>query len=132
MRNGQFLVVFAVMLLLASCASSSARSGERGDVRSLTASEIAGTDLQTAFQVVQALRPSWLRDRGSTSLTDPTPTVASVYVDGNLAGDIEYLRNVRAGDVHEMRFLPPGQAAVRFGMGHPRGVIEVVQKGRAP
>ena len=131
MRKAQLFPLAMAAVIVASCATGPGGSGERSDRRTLTASEISETDLQTAFEVVEALRPSWLRDRGAVSLSDPSPSVASVYLDGSLAGDIHYLRNVRAGDVSEMRFLPPGQAAVRFGMGHPRGVIEVVQKDRA-
>jgi len=132
MSFGRLSGLALIALLGAGCASAPAGSGERGDRQRIDEPEIAATDLQTAYQVIEALRPTWLRTRGSQSFVDPTPAVASVYVDGQLVGDVEYLRGVRAGDVSSLLFHAPGPAAVRFGMGHPRGVIEVIQKGRVP
>jgi hypothetical protein len=31
-------------------------------------------------------------------------------------------------DTEEIRYWRPGQAAAKFGMGHPRGVIEVIAR----
>jgi hypothetical protein len=42
----------------------------------------------------------------------------------SLLGKVEYLRQMRVLDVTEVRYWDPGQAWARFGMGHPRGVIE--------
>jgi hypothetical protein len=54
--------------------------------------------------------------------------LANVFMNGQLLGTAEYLRDVRVSDVTEVRFWPAGQAAARFGMGHPRGVIELTRK----
>jgi hypothetical protein len=52
--------------------------------------------------------------------------VASVYVNGSNVGDITYLRNLRPDDVDHLRYWDVSEAGARFGMGHLRGVIEVV------
>ncbi|HSL71849.1 MAG TPA: hypothetical protein VK864_16495, partial [Longimicrobiales bacterium] len=80
------------------------------------------------YDAVEKLRPEWLTSRGPTSVTDPTPTMASVYMNGQQLGKAEYLRDVLVADVTEVRFWPAGQAAAKFGMGHPRGVIELTRR----
>jgi hypothetical protein len=91
--------------------------------------EIATVDFQSVYEVVQALRPQWLRSRGITSFIDPRPDYAEVFVDGTEVGEISYLWLVSAIHVKELRFWGPEKAGVKFGMGYPRGVIEIVSKG---
>jgi len=50
----------------------------------------------------------------------------NVYMNGSRVGDLEYLRDVYTIDVAELRYWEPGEAGARFGMGNPRGVIEIV------
>jgi hypothetical protein len=49
-----------------------------------------------------------------------------VFVDGTLMGDLDFLRTVHVRDIEEIRFWTPGEASVRYGMGYPRGIIEVI------
>ncbi|HZD05161.1 MAG TPA: hypothetical protein VE173_09585, partial [Longimicrobiales bacterium] len=92
----------------------------------ITAEDIRGLDVQTAYELVQRLQPQWLTSRGPTSLTNAAPTVASVYLDSVEVGDIEYLKGLNVTAIREMRYYAPGEASVRFGMGHQRGVIDVI------
>jgi hypothetical protein len=48
-------------------------------------------------------------------------------MNGSLLGKADYLRDMRVLDVSVVRYWDAGQAATRFGMGHPRGVIEVTR-----
>lgn len=96
----------------------------------ITADEISETDATSAFRAIEILRPNWLRSRGPTSADDPTPTYPNVYLDGSFMGDLEFLRSYHVRDIGEIHFLDPGRAAVRFGMGHPRGVIEIIAARR--
>ncbi len=41
---------------------------------------------------------------------------------------VDYLRQVRVLDVSEVRYWPVGEASVRFGVGHPGGVIELIRR----
>ncbi|MGH7500506.1 MAG: hypothetical protein ACREL7_02000 [Longimicrobiales bacterium] len=112
-----------VAVLAASCAP--ATTGRPSDRNVITAGDIATAHVQTAWEAVERLQPQWLTSRGATSITDPTPTVASVFLNGVEVGDVDYLKSIIAVDVSEMRYYPPGEAGARFGMGHPRGVITV-------
>jgi hypothetical protein len=54
--------------------------------------------------------------------------MVDVYMNGTLLGKADYLRQVRLLDVSEVRYWDAGQASARFGMGHPRGVLEIIRK----
>ena len=99
------------------------------DPNRISEDEIDEIEFHTAYEVVQALRPQWLRSRGVNRFIDPTPSFADVSVDGTFVGKLDYLWSVSAMHVKEFRFWGPGAAGVKFGMGYPRGVIEIISKG---
>jgi hypothetical protein len=73
----------------------------------------------SALEVVQRLRPNWLRIRGGSLpevVLDNTP----------LDGGTELLRAYRVGEIKEMRYLDPADATLRFGTGFPAGAIVIV------
>lgn len=118
------------MLLVAFTVACSARQ-QNGGTSSRTF--ISGDELRrgndgNVYEALQRLRPEWLSSRGPTSVTDPTPTRANVYMNGQLVGDLDYLRQISVVDVGEIRYYAPGEAGVRFGMGNPRGVIDVTSR----
>lgn len=106
-------------------ACSIAPPGDGSGRNYITQEQLAASNVVNLYQAIEKLRPQWLTTRGPTSLTDATPTEPSVHVDGNMAGGLEYLRQLNVTDVGVVRFWPAGEAAARFGMGHPRGVIEI-------
>ncbi len=117
-----------IATLLAACSSATRQPGElRGRGTTVTQDELAATNSGNLYDAIAKLRPEWLTSRGPTSVTDPTPAVADVYMNGMPLGNVEYLRGVRVLDVNAVRYWPAGEAAARFGMGHPRGVIELIR-----
>lgn len=118
------LSIIAITLLLTACASGG-RPRTPAARNQLTGSQIRATDAANVYYAVQALRPQWLGSRGPTSASDPTPTTANVAVNGQMTGNIDFLRTLNILDVESVRFLSAGEASARYGMGHPRGVIEV-------
>jgi hypothetical protein len=117
-----------VATLLTACSSATRQPGAlRGRSPTLTQDELAATNSGNLYDAIAKLRPEWLTSRGPTSVTDPTPTAADVYMNGLALGNVEYLRGVRVLDVNAVRYWPAGEAAARFGMGHPRGVIELMR-----
>ena len=127
--RARIIVAAAAAWGLIACAGSAARAGgDRGASAVLTQEQLAGTDSGNLYDAIMKLRPAWLTSRGPTSVTDPTPTVPSVYMDGSMLGRADYLREVRILDVTEVRYWDAGRASARFGMGHPRGVIEITRR----
>jgi hypothetical protein len=47
---------------------------------------------------------------------------------GTFLGHTEYLKEIRVLDVTEVKYWDAGSASARFGVGHPRGVIELTRK----
>ncbi|MBI4502291.1 MAG: hypothetical protein HY700_14170 [Gemmatimonadetes bacterium] len=100
----------------------------RRDPRRITAEEIAAKQTaQTAYDLVQALRPTWLSSRGATTIL-LEETGISVYVDGTKRGSIDELRSIPRDQVQEMRFLSATDAATRYGLNNQSGAIEVTTK----
>ena len=117
-------------LCLEACASSaSARDGRSRDT--ITSEDIAGIQAITAFDAIRTLHPQWLRARGQTQgAADARALTPTVYLDGTRMGGLDILAVYQVRDIHEIRYLDPGRAAIRYGMGFPRGIIEIVSLRR--
>ncbi len=127
-RLAPLLVAFAV----GACASAGA-SGTRthGNRNLITHEEIAAAHLSSAQDLVEHLRPSWMRSRNEISTmgdgsADPVAIRPAVFLDGQHFGEFEALRRVDAATVEEIHYLSGAEATMRYGAGYPAGVIEVV------
>jgi len=121
MRRGIPLVLTA---LLAACATGGPRPTHSRTL--ITMEEIAALHVGTAYEVVQMLRPAFLRTRGAASINDPTPVPAVVYLDGFRHGDTpEALKTIDRIAVREIEYLDSREATTRFGTGHRGGAILV-------
>ena len=94
----------------------------------LTHAQLAATNSTNLFDAITKLHSEWLSTRGPTSATDSSPASVSIFMGGTMLGKAESLREVMVIDVDEVKYWDAGQAAARFGMGHPRGVIEITRK----
>ena len=120
-------VIVAISGASTGCASSGTAAGSPGSTSNvLTREQLASTNAITVYDGIATLRPNWLTSRGPSSINDPTPTTASVYMNGSEVGDIDSLKGIRIADVTAVRYWDAGQATSRFGVGHPRGVLEVM------
>ncbi len=117
------LAFVGLTLLAASCASGggSGESGPRRDRNLITSEELTEvSEVDTAFDAIRRLRPSWLRGRGTSSVR--------VFIDGVQAGSAGVLRDYRVDVIRECRFISPADATLRFGTGYGGGVIEVLTR----
>ena len=122
------VAAMALSITLTGCATGATQRSSQASSRNvLTREQLAATNSENLYDAIVKLRPEWLTSRGPTSVSDPTPAVASVFMNGNLLGRSDQLREMRVLDVSEVRYWDAGQAAARFGMGHPRGVIELTR-----
>ena len=119
-----------LVLCLEGCASSAGGpSGSSRDV--ITREQITETQAITAYDAIRTLHPRWLRARGQTaSATNPNALTPTVYLDGTRMGGLDVLAVYQVRDVFEIRYLDPGRAGIRFGMGFPRGIIEIISLRR--
>lgn len=110
------------VLLVTACAVSGTRRSS-GSV--LTRDEISSANGATAFEVLQELRPHFLRGRGPASGMNPTAAYPTVYVNDFRAGGLDALRSIRVAEIEEIRFISGSDATTRWGTGHGAGVIQV-------
>jgi hypothetical protein len=98
----------------------------------LAAAEIvaAHADAATAYDALARLRPNWLTVHGVTSFDPRANDLAIVFVDGQLYGGPNSLRNIPADQVAYFRYYDVTEAGATFGLrGGTGGVIEVKTKG---
>ena len=137
------LLVGAALAGAAGCASSrttgqasdpetstvASPARQRKDPNVITEAELASRSALTARQVIEQLRPQFLRVRGTTTLGNAqTGDVIWVYFDGTRMGTVEVLNNIGAHEVREIRYLNPSEATNRYGTGHVQGAILVTRK----
>ncbi len=125
---GIIALVLGLALIPAGCATTGGGDRERTrvDQRRLSYEELREREHRTAFDVVQSLRPLWIRQRGQLSVTNPAAGEVSVYLDGTRLGGADSLHQVPAGQVSSMQYLNATEATTRFGTGHAGGAILVV------
>ena len=115
------------------CATTAANTGtHRANV--LTAAEIADAhaDATTVYDAIARLRPNWLVAHGTASTSSQGSESASVFVDGQLMGDINALRNITAYQVGSVHYYNVAEAGGKFGVrAGTTGAIEVIMKSAA-
>jgi len=117
-------VVPALTVFLIGCATTGER-GTRAHPNQITGEEIASIHLSTALDVVQSLRPNWLRERGPVSIRNRQGSEVIVYLDGARLGGMDSLRQIRVSSVASMEYLNSSEATFRFGTNHVGGAILV-------
>ena len=118
-----FHLVAAVALIATACATVPAtRLDPLAPSRSpytLTAAEISGVHVNSAYEAVQRLKPNFLLGLRGES-------VRAVYLNGTrLLGGLENLRTIEAAMVQQIVFLNGIDATTHFGAGHNAGVLLV-------
>jgi hypothetical protein len=128
-----YLVAVAAIL---GCATSSGAPGTKPQVRNpkvLTAAEIAinHADANTAYDAVARLRPNWLASHGAMSSDVGVNPFATIWVDGQLFGELSTLRNIPAYQVEDIRYYDITEAGGKFGLrAGTGGAIEVRSRVR--
>jgi hypothetical protein len=118
-------------LLAGGCASSGASPPVGARTRNLiTQEEIEQANARTAYDLVQSLRPEYMRSRGVTSTRDDPRTggLPVVYQNGTFYGPLESLGGINPGIIREIRYLNARDATTRFGTNVANGVIEIITK----
>jgi hypothetical protein len=125
MRHRMLVVALLAMAsVTAACAHGGAKSTQR-DPNLITQDEIARITATNAYDAVQMLRPSFLRQRGVPSTTSGMPDLAIVYLDGMKMGDVGQLQRIPTVGIVSIRYINAIEANQRYGRGHEGGAILV-------
>ena len=107
-------------------ADSARRARPRRSSRAaISREEIEETQVSDALALIQRLRPSWLRRRGSDVPNAAQDVV--VYQDNfrrGYAGDV--LKEMQTSGIRGAQYFDPINARMRFGPGHEQGVIMLI------
>ena len=130
------ILLFVLALVLTSCSSTPSPPGEEGATVSVprrSANLISRDELdafpgQTARQVLERVRPAWLRTARGVTITSGR-VYAQVLIDG-LRSDFEALTSLNSVEIEDMRYLSPTDATTRYGTGFMGGAIEVRTRRR--
>ena len=117
---------------LTACASAG-QSGSRheSDNTVISQAEIEDSRQSTLYDVVRALRPTWLR-QAPTALQMSDETGITVYLDNQRAGGLEVLREMQSNTAISLKFYSASEAQSRFGLNNLHGVIQVTSNRGRP
>jgi hypothetical protein len=103
---------FAFIVTIVACASSGATAGAGHQADLITAPEIATSGTTNAWDMINRLRPNWLKQQSVGSIGGGARTqVIAVYVDGHRYGDISTLTSISATSIHSAQWLDAARAA---------------------
>lgn len=128
LRCATVATVSAVCLTAAAaCAHHEPSSGlnTRAGLGAITAKELRTVDDRDAYTAIALLRPNFLTNRGQTSILLDSPNQPEVFIDGMYYGPFDALRQIPVHELKEIRFLDVGDATIRYGTGHPAGIIDI-------
>lgn len=127
MNRNPFLGLTALLAVVAACGGTQAtnRPVPVGSHFVITEAELQAAQDRTLFELIQRIRPTFLRSRQVQTTTTTNPEPVHVYVDGQRTEGLDVLRRFSPQLVHEVRFYEPQEANVRFGTGHHGGLIAV-------
>jgi len=137
LKAGIFLALTTATASRALSAQETLKPKYERDIITRAEIQDRAPDVKTALDVVQRLRPHFLRERATGSITTPLTaegnrnTAASrqpvqLYVNGARSGvPAAALRDIPAAAVIDILYLDASDATTRFGTGHDNGAILV-------
>jgi hypothetical protein len=124
-----FLAVIPVFLL-SGCvtAGASGESSARVNPSLITRQEIEQTNVRSAYELIEQLRPRWLTARGSRSFGAAGDAGILVYQEQTRLGGLDALRQMPLTNIVSIRWLDASTATSTLpgiGGGHVSGAIVI-------
>lgn len=121
----RFPRLVAMGVIATACATApQSQLGSRTPLRSpyvLSASELSGVKVNSAYDAIQRLKPNFLEGMRGQDFINRV-----VYLDGTkLRGGLENLRLIEAASVRQIVFLSAIEASGRYGPGNGAGALLV-------
>src|SRR5690349_22534233 len=118
-RMKRLLLSLTAALSLVACSSATTGSGASNPsekANTITAEEIAKARAPGwyAYELINNLRPAFLKARNAVTLESRDPIYADVYVDEVYLGDVDALKSLPLEGIKNISFLNPFDAATRF------------------
>lgn len=119
------LSLLALLIVVAAACSAATRTGATNPDE-INAEEIEASTAQDAYELIQRLRPRWLRSRGSRSLTMSTEIL--VFLNSSRMGGLDSLRDISTNGIQSIEYLDAARAIGELpgiGSQHAEAVIVV-------
>lgn len=110
-RSVRILLAVFMALGLGACASTG--GGGTSSASVITGEQLIETRQSNLYAAIQALRPSWLRSRGSASISTPSEVV--LFVNEAPYGTVSNLSSIPIDAVLDVRYLSASEAGSRYG-----------------
>jgi hypothetical protein len=133
MTSSRRVAALAMIALAVGCASSGVPTTSKNQ-NVITEEEIAHTSAANAYELIQHLRPNYLRTRGAVH---GAPTAdgnhleavdVAVYLNETRFGGSEQLRDIAFSDIREVRYFSASEATTKWGTGHSAGAIQILTR----
>lgn len=128
MPHARGLLAVATLLTLAGCGFNTRAGGLPDGSRS----DLIGTEelrqrgqYSNLYDLIDILRPRWLRPQGGPDTFTAQQGQVQVHVDGNWMGNVGVLKGLSVAGVTSIRWLSPMDASARYGLDHSHGAIIV-------
>jgi hypothetical protein len=138
MQDSRRILATAMLALAIGCASGGASGGTapgpRQNSNLISTEEITDAAAANAYDLIQRLRPNFLRTRGAVHGTPNGTTNKIEYVDlvvylnENRLGGTDQLRQISTSDIREIRYFSASEATTKWGTGHSAGAIQIVSR----
>lgn len=125
-----FILALLPVLVLTACGTTGATAerGARINPDLITRQEIDGTNVRTAHELIEQLRPRWLTTRGSRSFGAAGDAGILVYQEQTRLGGMDALRQMPITNIASLRWLDAATATSTLpgiGGGHVSGAIVI-------
>ena len=130
LMRASVLWTFTLLILATASCSAATRTGATNPDE-ITTEEIQASTAQDAYELIQRLRPRWLRSRGSRSLTMSTEIV--VFLNRTRMGGLDSLRDISTNSIRTVEYLDAARAIGELpGLGseHAEAAIVVLTYSR--
>lgn len=125
--SGSFVAALLLAFLMSvACTPRTGIAPSSSASDAITRVEITKSQALNAYDAIRILRPNMLRERGKVTIRGNDIREPLVYVDNQRMGGINFLRDISVTEIFEIRYHTAAQAQIRWGNGHPQGVIQVV------
>ena len=117
-------IILVVIAGLFSCSPSTRASRPAGSTANIIAGEeLSSTSAANAYQLIENLRPNWMRVRTQRSIRLGENVSPVIYVNRSRYGTIDSLRDISTLNLRLVEYLSPNDATTRYGGGHGGGAI---------
>ena len=130
------LLALGAATLLGACASGGggaaggepgARQARRGGARNqVTLAELQGATQANLYDALRAVRPQWFNPGPSPGGGTGGMGLPVVFIEGQLYGSLQSLRNITTSTVLEARYLTVSEAQGKYGARVDTPVVEVM------